>query len=48
MEIHYQVLLYFDIYNTDAISINKLCKLSFRYFTMYLAKNKLAAGLGFF
>ena len=26
-----------DTYDTDAIAINKLCKLNFRYFTMYFA-----------
>ena len=25
-----------DTYDTDAIAINKRCKLNFRYFTMYL------------
>ena len=32
----YQVLLCLETYNTYAIAINKLCKLNFRYFTMYL------------
>ena len=31
----YQVLL-LDTHDTDATAINKLCKLNFRYFTMYL------------
>ena len=31
--VRYQVLLCLD---TDAIAINKLCELNFRYFTMYL------------
>ena len=35
--VHYQVLLCLDTYDTDAIAMNKLCKLNFRYFTMYLA-----------
>ena len=35
--VHYQDLLCVDTYDTDAIAINKLCKLNFRYFTMYLA-----------
>ena len=26
-----------DTHDTDAIAMNKLCKLNFRYFTMYLA-----------
>ena len=35
--VRYQVLLFvLDTYDTDAISINKLCKLNFRYFTMYI------------
>ena len=34
----YQVLLFLDTYDTDAIAINKLCKLNFRYYTMYCAK----------
>ena len=28
---------FIDTYNTDAIVTNKLCKLNFKYFTMYLA-----------
>ena len=32
-----------DTYDTDAIAVSKLCKLNFRYFTMYLAKS--ATGL---
>ena len=32
----YQVFLVLDKYDMDAIAINKLCKLNFRYFTMYL------------
>ena len=35
--VHYQVCFVLDVYDTDAIPINKLCKLNFRYFTMYLA-----------
>ena len=34
--VHYQVLLCLDIYDMNAIAINKLCKLNFRYFTIYL------------
>ena len=36
--VRYQVLLCLNTYDTDAIAINKLCKLNFRYFTMYLVK----------
>ena len=36
--VRYQVLLCFSTHDTDAIATNKLCKLNFRYFTMYLAK----------
>ena len=36
--VRYQVLLFvLDTYDTDAIVINKLYQLNFRYFTMYLA-----------
>ena len=35
--VRYQILLFSDSHDTDAIAINKLCKLNFRYFTMYLA-----------
>ena len=38
--VRYQVFLGFDTYYTDAISINKLCKLNFRYFTMYLVTSQ--------
>ena len=34
--VHYQVLLYLDKHDTDTIVINKLFKLNFMYFTMYL------------
>ena len=43
--VRYQVLLCLDTYDTDAIAINKLCKLNFRYSTIYLHKS--AAGSGF-
>ena len=33
--VHYQVLLCLDTYDTDVNAINKVCKLNFRYFTMY-------------
>ena len=42
----YQVLLCLDTYDTDAFAINKLCKLNFRYFTMYLVIS-LQQGQGF-
>ena len=46
----YQVLLCFrhTQYDTDAIGINKLCKLNFRYFTMYLAITQQQDYHGFF
>ena len=31
----------------DAIAMNKLCKLNFRYFTMYLAISQLQGYQGF-
>ena len=34
--VHYQVLLLFGPYDTDTIATNKLYKLNFMYFTMYL------------
>ena len=40
--VRYQVFKFcfvLDAYDTDAITINKLCKLNFRYFTMYLARS---------
>ena len=43
----YQVLICLDSYDTDAIAINKLCKLNFSYFTMYVLSYKSAAGSGF-
>ena len=42
--VHYQVLLCFDTYDTDAIDINKLCKLNLRYFTIYLVKSAAWSG----
>ena len=35
--VHYLVLLCLDTHDTDAIAINKLCKLNFMCYTMYLA-----------
>ena len=43
--VRYQVCFVLDTHDTDAIAINKLCKLNFRYFTMYLRIYKSAAGL---
>ena len=44
----YQVLLCFRHTHTDAIAINKLCKLNFRYFTMYLTISQQHGYQGFF
>ena len=46
--VRYQVLLCFRHYDTDAIAINKLYKLNFRYFTMYLAISQQQGYQGFF
>ena len=46
--VRYQVLLCLDTYNTDAIAINKLCKLNFRYLTMYLVITQQQGNQGFF
>ena len=43
--VRYQVLLCFRHTRYGQLSINKLCKLNFRYFTMYLATYKSAAEL---
>ena len=37
-----------DTHDTDAIAMNKLCKLNFRYFTMYLAISQQQGYQGFF
>ena len=37
-----------DTHETDAIAINKLCKLNFRYFTMYLSISEQHGYQGFF
>ena len=37
-----------DTLDTDAIAMNKLCKLNFRYFTMYLAISQQQGYQGFF
>ena len=44
----YKFCLVLDTHNTDAIGINKLCKLNFRYFTMYLAITQQQGYHGFF
>ena len=46
--VSYQILLYLDSHNTDTIAINKLCKLNFRYFTMYLTISQQQGYQGFF
>ena len=46
--VHYQILLFLDSHDTDAIAINKLCKLNFRYFTIYLAISQKQGYQGFF
>ena len=40
--VHYHILLCVDTYRTDAIAVNKLCKLKFRYFAINYVS---AAGL---
>ena len=37
-----------DSHDTNAIAINKLCKLKFRYFTMYLTISQQHGYQGFF
>ena len=37
-----------DTHDTDAITMNKLCKLNFRNFTMYLTISQLQGYQGFF
>ena len=37
-----------DTHDTDAIAMNKRCKLNFRYFTMYLAISQQQGYHGFF
>ena len=44
--VRYQVVLY--THDTDAIAMNKLCKLNFRYFTMYLVISQQQGYQGFF
>ena len=46
--VRYQVFLFLDTHDTDAIAINKLCKLNFRYFTMYLTITLQHGHQGFF
>ena len=44
--VRYQVWLCFR-HTTDAIAMNKLCKLNFKYITMYLAINQQQGYQGF-
>ena len=37
-----------DTHDTDAIAMNKLCNLNFRYFTIYLAIRQQQGYQGFF
>ena len=46
--VRYQVLFVLDTHDTDAIAMNKLSKLNFRYFTMYLAISQQQGYQGFF
>ena len=46
--VRYQVFFVLDTHDKDAIAMNKLCKLNFRYFTMYLAISQQQGYQGFF
>ena len=46
--VRYQVLLCFRHTDTEAIAMNKLCKLNFRYYTIYLAISQQQGYQGFF
>ena len=46
--VRYQFCFVLDTHDTDAIAINKLCKLNFRYFTMYLTISQQHGYQGFF
>ena len=46
--VRYQFFFVLDTHDTDAISINKLCTLNFRYFIMYLAISQQQGYQGFF
>ena len=46
--VRYQVLFVLDTHDTDAIAMNKLSKLNFRYFTMYLGISQQQGYQGFF
>ena len=46
--VRYQILLFLDSHDIDAIAINKQCKLNFRYFTMFLAIRQQQGYKGFF
>ena len=46
--VRYKFCFVLDTYNTDTNARNKLCKLNFRYFTMYLAISQQQGYQGFF
>ena len=46
--VRYQVFFVLDTHYTDTVAMNKLCKLNFRYFTMYLAISQQHGYQGFF
>ena len=46
--VHYQILLFLDSCDTDAIAMNKLCKLNFSCFTINLAISQQQDYQGFF
>ena len=46
--VRYQVCFVLDTHDTDAIAMNKLCKLNFRYFTMYVPISQQQGYQGFF
>ena len=46
--VRYKFCFVLDTHDTDAIAINKLCKLNFRYFTMYLIISQQYDYQGFF
>ena len=46
--VRYQVCFVLHTHDTDAIAMNKLCKLNFRYFIMYLAISQQQDYHGFF
>ena len=46
--VRYQVCFVLDTHDTDAIAINKLCQLNFRYFTYNLTISQQHGYQGFF